>query len=252
MLNGLTPEEKFLFDLEGYLVIKNVLTPEEVAELNRIADEKFPRLPGTSGQRTSRVTHWGPPLVRLIDHPRIVPYLVELIDSKFRLDHDYCIFMHEGDRGGSLHGGEGHEGDHWYKYRDGRMRNGLCVITFFLTPAGAGDGGFACIPGTHKTNFLSCIPPEVKRFERPAHYVVQPVVEPGDALFFTEALVHGTMTWQAKHERRALLYKYSPGHSAWSQNYYKLDEFPDLTDQQRRILAPPSVGRRPEVVQAEA
>ena len=43
--------------------------------------------------------------------------------------------MNQGDKGGNLHGGEGHEGDHWYKYRDGRMRNGLSVVTFFLTPA---------------------------------------------------------------------------------------------------------------------
>jgi hypothetical protein len=247
----MTPEEKFLFDLQGYLVIKNVLTEGEVAELNAIADEKFPRPPGTTGQRTSRVSTWGPAYQRLIDHPKIVPYLIELIDSKFRLDHDYCIFMHEGDAGGHLHGGEGHEGDHWYKYRDGRMRNGLCVVTYFLTPARAGDGGFACIPGTHKSNFLSSIPREVMRFERPAPYVVQPEVEAGDALFFTEALIHGTMTWRAKHERRALLYKYSPGHSAWSQNYYRPEEYENLTEQQRRILAPPSVGRRPEVVQVE-
>jgi hypothetical protein len=247
----MTPEEKFLVDLQGYLVIKNVLTPDEVAELNAIADERFPRPPGATGQRNSRVSTWGPAYQRLIDHPKIVPYLLELIDSKFRLDHDYCIFMHEGDTGGHLHGGEGHEGDHWYKYRDGRMRNGLCVITYFLAPARAGDGGFACIPGTHKSNFLSSIPPEVRRFERPAHYVVQPEVEAGDALFFTEALIHGTMTWRAKHERRALLYKYSPGHSAWSQNYYRPEEYENLTEQQRRILAPPSVGRRPEVVQAE-
>jgi hypothetical protein len=246
---AVTPEEKFLFDLHGYLVIKDVLTPRDVEELNAIADDRFPRPTGTSGQRSSRVTHWGPPYQSLIDHPRIVPYLIELIDSKFRLDHDYCIFMHEGDKGGSLHGGEGHEGDHWYKYRDGVMRNGLCVVTFFLTPAAEGDGGFACIPGTHKSHFLQCIPPEVRRFERPAPYVVQPAVEAGDALFFTESLIHGTMTWRGKHERRALLYKYSPGHSAWSQNYYNVEEFPYLTDQQRRILAPPSVGRRPEVVQ---
>ena len=247
----MTPEEKFLFDLQGYLVIKDVLSPDEVAELNAIADEKFPRPEGATGQRNSRVTQWGAPFQALIDHPRIVPYLIELIDSKFRLDHDYCIFMHEGDRGGSLHGGEGHEGDHWYKYRDGVMRNGLCVVTYFLSPAAQGDGGFACIPGTHKSNFLSSIPPEVRRFERPAPYVVQPAVEAGDALFFTEALIHGTMTWRARHERRALLYKYSPGHSAWSQNYYDLSQFENLTDQQRRILAPPSVGRRPNVVQAE-
>lgn len=245
----MTPEEKFLFDLHGYLVIKNALTPAEVAELNAIADEKFPRQPGVSGTRTSRVSGWGPPYQALIDHPRIVPYLIELIDSKFRLDHDYCIFMFEGDAGGNLHGGEGHEGDHWYKYRDGVMRNGLCVVTFFLSPARQGDGGFACIPGTHKSNFLSALPSDVRRFERAVPYVIQPEVEAGDALFFTEALIHGTMTWRAKHERRALLYKYSPGHSAWSQNYYDVSTFENLTEQQRRILAPPSVGSRPDVIQ---
>lgn len=244
----MTPEEKFLFDLHGFLVIKNVLTPEEVAELNALADEKLPWVEGRTGMRTSRVSQWGMPCQRLMDHPKIVPYLLELIDSKFRLDHDYCIFMRKGDPGGHLHGGEGHEGDHWYKYRDGQMRNGLCVVTFFLTPAAEGDGGFSCIPGTHKTNFISAIPREVLRWERPAPYVVQPVVEAGDALFFTEALVHGTMTWAADHERRALLYKYSPGHSAWSQSYYNLDDYENLTEQQRRLLAPPSVGSRPNVV----
>ena len=80
MENGLTPEEKFLFDLQGYLMIKNVLTPAEVAEMNRVADEKFPRPDGTTGQRTSRVSLWGSPFQALIDHPRIVPYLLELID----------------------------------------------------------------------------------------------------------------------------------------------------------------------------
>lgn len=245
----MTPEEKFLFDIQGYIVIKNVLTPDEVARLNAIADEKFPPTERQNGLRTSRVSLWGPEYQALIDHPNVMPYLLELIDSKFRLDHDYCIFMRDGDPGGHLHGGEGHEGDHWYKVRDGQILNGLCVITFFLTPAKKGDGGFVCIPGTHKSPFLNNIPREVLRQERPADYVVQPEVEAGDALFFTEALVHGTAAWRASHERRALLYKYSPGHSAWSQNYYKLDEFPSLTDQQRRILAPPSVGSRPDVVQ---
>ena len=35
----MTPEEKFIFDLDGYLVVKNVLTPAEVDELNALADE---------------------------------------------------------------------------------------------------------------------------------------------------------------------------------------------------------------------
>ena len=245
----MTPEEKFLVDLQGYLVIKNVLSPEEVSALNALADAKFPPIFGQKDRR-ERVSTWGPETQALIDHPKILPYLLTLIDSKFRLDHDYCIFMDPGAPGGHLHGGEGHEGDHWYKYRDGRMRNGLCVITFFLAPAAKGEGGFACIPGTHKSNFLDSIPREVLRLERDAPYVVQPEVEAGDALFFTEALVHGTLPWKASHERRALLYKYSPGHSAWWQNYYRAEEYTNLTEQQKRILEPPSVGNRKEVVQS--
>ena len=79
--------------------------------------------------------------------------------------------------------------------------------------------------------------------------MVQPEVEAGDALIFTEALVHGTMPWEGDHERRAFLYKYSPGHSSWSQNYYNPDDYENLTGQQKRILAPPSVGRRPDSVE---
>jgi ectoine hydroxylase-related dioxygenase (phytanoyl-CoA dioxygenase family) len=88
--------------------------------------------------------------------------------------------------------------------------------------------------------------------ERPAHYVRQPAAKAGDLIIFTEALVHGTMAWTAAHERRALLYKYSPGHSSWADTYYDLDDYPDLTEQQRRIMAPPSIGRRSASIQAEA
>ena len=34
----MTDEEKFTFDLEGYLIIKNVLSVDEVEAMNEIAD----------------------------------------------------------------------------------------------------------------------------------------------------------------------------------------------------------------------
>jgi len=247
----MTPEEKFMFDLEGYIVIKNVLTPAEVAELNVLADHTFSANKEKADRRTSQVSRWGAPAQALIDHPNIVPYLLELLGPKFRVDHDYCIFMTKGGRAGGLHGGEGdREADHWYKYRDGVMRNGLTVVTFFLTHANVGDGGFACIPGSHKSNFVDNVPADVRMFERRPHYVTQPAVEPGDALIFTEALIHGTMPWTAEHERRALLYKFSPGHSSWASTYYNPDDYPDLTEQQHRIMAAPSVGSRPNSIAA--
>ncbi len=247
----MTPEEKFMFDLEGYIVIKNVLTPAEVAELNALADQIFTAKKDQADRRTSQVSRWGAPAQALIDHPNMVPYLLELLGPKFRIDHDYCIFMTKGGRAGGLHGGEGdREADHWYKYRDGVMRNGLTVVTFFLTHANVGDGGFACIPGSHRSNFVDNVPADVRMFERRPHYVVQPAVEAGDALIFTEALIHGTMPWAADHERRALLYKFSPGHSSWASTYYNADDYPNVTDQQRRIMASPSVGNRPNSIAA--
>ena len=253
----MTPEEKFTFDLEGYLVVKNVLSKDEVDEINELADQVMASEEyNENGQRNrTRPSLWGAATQRLIDYPGIVPYLLELLGNKFRIDHDYCIFMRQGARGGSLHGGplggRGEEADHWYRYRDGVMRNGLTVFTYCLSPAREGDGGFTCIPGSHKSNLVVEIPDEVRAMERPAHYVKQPAAESGDLIIFTEALVHGTMHWSAEYERRALLYKYSPGHSSWADTYYDSNDYPDVTEQQRRIMAAPSIGRRPDSVQAE-
>ncbi len=245
----MTNEERFIFDLDGYIVIKNVLTDDEVTEMNAITDEK--QKPKEAAKEVGRPSAWDSIFQDLIDHPTIVPYLTEWLGPKVRLDHDYAIFMSQGEKRGRLHGGDnGHEGDHWYKYQDGVIRTGLTVVTYFAAPAGPGDGGFACIPGTHKTNFLTSIPDDVRQFERDVHYVVQPVVEPGDALIFTEALVHGTSPWTANHQRRAFLYKYAPGHSAWAGDYYDLSQYSDLTEQQLRMLAPPSIGGRPDTVDA--
>ena len=94
------------------------------------------------------------------------------------------------------------------------------------------------------------MPLEVRDFERVPDYMVQPEVEAGDALIFTEALMHGTMPWRARHERRAFLYKYAPGNLAYSNNFYDADDYTNPSDQRRRILTPPSAGRRPSVVEA--
>ena len=49
----MTREEKFQVDLEGYLVIKNVLNDDEVAEMNHIID---------NGERQGPPSLWGEPL----------------------------------------------------------------------------------------------------------------------------------------------------------------------------------------------
>lgn len=92
----MTDEELFAFDLEGYLIVRGVLSPEEVAALRAVAVQQYPRDGTGSYHRTFGASAWGGPYQALIDHPRIVPYLLEVLGPKFRLDHDYCLFMRAG------------------------------------------------------------------------------------------------------------------------------------------------------------
>ncbi len=76
----------------------------------------------------------------------------------------------------------------------------------FYTDRCNGPGGFACIPGSHKSN-LPC-PQEVRYYQaNPAGSVTQVPMRAGDMLIFTEALTHSTYPGTASHHRRAQLSK---------------------------------------------
>ena len=249
----LTDEDKFLFDLRGFLVVKNVLSAVECEELIRLADVAWPRTAQDGPLRQSYdMSKWGQAFVDLMDHDTVLPYLVELVGSRLRIDHDYCIFMRQEAPGHRLHGGPWRiESDHWYRYHDGVMRNGLTVAVWNLTDAGSGAGGFVCVPGSHKTNFLPLMPRDVASLERDADWVVQPPLAAGDVLIFTEALIHGTAPWTADHERRTLFYKYSPPHSTWAKRLYDPANYAQATPRQLRLMAPPSVEAHPRVIEPD-
>ena len=246
----LSDEEKFRFDLEGYLVIPGALSPFECTQLSKLSDNAWPRQPQDGNfRRTSQVSQWGEEFRNLMDHPKVLPYLIELIGPRVRLDHDYAIYMQKGAASHAIHGGPmRYESDHWYHYNDGVIRNGLMVATWALTDAAPGDGGFVCVPGSHKTNFINLLPTDAQSQEAMPEYVRQPAVKAGDVILFTEALMHGTRAWQGDHERRVLLFKYSPPHSSWAKQGYDLSAYPNATEQQQRLMAAPSVERHAKVV----
>ena len=263
-------EERYFFDLNGYLVVENALSSEEVAACNEAIDRNADRIrerpeeQSLSGKsRTLRGQQgrgdlggmltwprpWCQPFRDLLAHPNIVPYLNELLREGFRLDHVYGIIMRKGTEGHVLHGG-GTTDDltHFYQFHNGRMRCGLTVVAWMFTDCGPGDGGFACIPGSHKSNYPT--PRDVALLDRDIGVVRQVEAKAGSAVIFTEALTHGTMPWTAEHQRRSILYKYSPGPLTYSRVHVPegvaevLDEF---TPRQRAVLEPPYRPARPTV-----
>ena len=58
-------------------------------------------------------------------------------------------------------------------------------------------------------------------------------------VIFTEALTHGTAPWRGQHQRRSLLYKYSPGQQSWAREYLRLPSDVTLTPRQALLFEPP-------------
>jgi hypothetical protein len=209
--------EKFCF-----AILKGVLTPEEVDRCNAAIDahagEFFHTertlegnskvLGGTAKQKWMEgMLAWEPPACEpfreLLVHARVQPYLNELLGGGHRLDH------------GPL----------------------LIAMDIQLADEGPGDGGLAVIPGSHKANFP--LPEKLSFYEAQREYVKEVHTQAGDAIVFTEALTHGTLVWQGAHQRRTLIYKYSPGFQALAAGYHQAhapDYLLDMTDEERAML----------------
>ncbi|HLK59718.1 MAG TPA: phytanoyl-CoA dioxygenase family protein [Chthonomonadaceae bacterium] len=259
--------EKYLFDVQGYLLVRNFLTPEEVDRLNAAFDANREKQgeDGNSnignsttlrGERkrgifTGMLTWehpWCEPFRALLAHPKTLPYLNTMLGRGWRLDHEpFLLCGGAGAEGLILHGpGNNFDGAQYYTYKNGRMRCGMVVLQYQLADVNPGDGGFCCIPGSHKANY-PC-PREILEWEAEQDAVRHIPCKAGDLLIFNEATTHGTLPWRGKQERRSLLYRFSPKYLHFAGGYYR-SEFPEwtseLTEAQRAVLEPPYIYHHP-------
>jgi ectoine hydroxylase-related dioxygenase (phytanoyl-CoA dioxygenase family) len=242
----MTELERYLFDLQGYIVIENALNSEQIAVLKQIINQQIinQNQPEASRHRFDCLLNWGKPFRDLIDNPPITPYLAELLGQDFRLDHDYIHIIRQGEGpvGSSLHGGgTPYDPCQYYEFKQGKMYNGLTAIAYELNDVNPSEGGFGCVPGSHKSNYS--FPREWLNLEKPNNCVQTVSVKAGSAIIFTEALTHGTVPRKrnCNPSRTTIFYKYSPQNIAWARYYYNGNNFPDLTPQQRQILRIPGI-----------
>ena len=256
-------EQRYLFDTFGYLVVPDVLTVAQIDELRTTL--KQPTEQFNSDDQNVVPLHWSKVWRDMLDLPALSPVLEELIGNHrhrraqearakedadarilptFRLDHiNVHTHIAKGFKGGMLHGGSlGTGGCQFFRYHDGRFYNGLVSVTFELYDSHANGGGFGCIPGTHKSNLP--LPAAWRDLSQDVpDFVARVAAKPGDAIVFTETLIHGTLPWTVDDIRRTVFYKFSPHATSWSGNYFNPDEFrdyPDMDDRKMTVLEPPS------------
>ena len=264
--------EKYLFDLNGYLFIEGALSADQVAAMNAAIDQNRDQihirtreqaLDGSLEAQGGRAAEnlkgdhgrgdfgnflfwekpWCDPFRQVLALPSTLDVMVGVIGPRFRLAGTAGISMTRGSEGFIFHGGGTPEHDHmrevfYHRFENGRMCNGLMSASYSLSDVGPEDGGFACIPGSHKANYLC--PLDVRRLEIDLNCIKPIPMKAGDAVIFTEALTHGTLPWKADHERRLLRYLYAPslhihGHSSqWAEIEHELSAV------ERALVAPPS------------
>lgn len=250
--------QRYLFDLTGFVVIPDLLGRAELEELNRLIDARQlppPRARTRFGSAAGGAPagpgflDWGKPFCDLLDHPRIMPLLRLTLGDWFRLDRLYGINMEAGMAGGELHGGNApYSPAEYYHVRGGKIHNGFTVVAWNLADAGPEYGGFCCVPGSHKSNFVrpDAIPTvnqgrwKLMQGDALAPGVVVPEAPAGSVVLFSEALTHGTAPWSGAHRRRSLLYKYCQSHLAWSARRVQPPAAVPLTPRQQILLREPA------------
>ncbi len=217
----MTDEQKYLFDLQGYLVLKGVV-PRPVVEACSAALDRFEKMPPEEyppplvlgPERTeqnlyiSNILEGDPAFVPLIDLPAVLDVIAEVTGGPYRLNHTYAIYRWGGGYTRLHMHGTPILPKCQYHCRNGQMVSTLTKVVYPMLDCGPEDGCFAVIPGAHKSNFPK--PWGSHPGENPP---LQPVpAQAGDAIIFTEALTHGSTVNVSSRPRRTLYYCYSIGY----------------------------------------
>lgn len=261
--------ERYLFDLNGYIIIRNALSADELAACNATLDE-VQDFVGTGwhghvrlrndpdrqeGLSLQQMYEAGPVWEGLIDHPNWFGKAVHFIGSddpeNFDGHHgpafiDECFASIRGPgQALRLHSG-GHVGTirTQYRYHAGKFHCGQVNVLIALNDIGPGDGATMVIPGSHKSNIRHPQTVEVdKRSEQTSVDGIEGAIEvhlkAGDALMFVDAIMHGAARRVNAGQRRMTVYRYGP-----SWGYFRLPYRPSeellarLTPERRKIVMP--------------
>lgn len=199
-------EYLYEFDINGYVILPSVLRDNEIQNF----------LDYWSSNLFEHPVHdvnfnWGAEWCRLIDCEPVFAFLCAVFNSRFRLDHMFCVDERFVSAGAKLHHGPNmFEEGIYYFVRDKKIHCGLVAAQYSLIDAPLQANHFCCIPGSHRGNFPV---PEHLRTLKDNALARHIALRAGDALIFSEALVHGTCKVESSGPRRAVFARYMNAYS---------------------------------------
>lgn len=258
--------EIYLFDLQGYIHIKQALSKTEVSELNTCLDE-IPSLSigewhgyvhahtygAVDGLNLQQIYEAGTPFEALIDHPSWIEKIKYFVGGEgtfdnhhgpLFIDENFANFREPGEAIGLHSGGFPPIMRNGFRYHGGRFMCGQINILIALSDIGPGDGATMIIPGSHKSNFSH---PDFSRYAMKSEgnsvegitASVELLMEAGDALLFVDGISHGSATRRNSGTRRIVVYRYGPSWGNFRHGYQVSPELLERLTPERRVIVSP-------------
>ena len=217
-----TQEQKYLFDMHGWLLVPGVLSGDELAEMQEFGYRLRHDPESIPAHERSPL---GGPMQKLADHPNVVGFLNEFLAHPalsspecygFRMESCHMFYRTVGDGNFGPHNGNGmlrFPGDsHLYRCIPGKAYSGLTRIVWELNPVKYRQGGTLFITGSHKAVYTA--PDTIQTPDSPIWDTYE--CPAGSLLFFTEALTHSTHRWTNEENHRIAIFScYNTVNSKW-------------------------------------
>jgi hypothetical protein len=226
-----TDEQKYVFDMRGWVLFPGVLSEDEIAEIRAFCTLlKYDPESIPEAERSAL----GGPLQKLADHPLVVGFMNEFVAHPalssqdcygFRQESIALVYRKKGDGDFGPHNGNGllrFPGDsHIYRCIPGKAHAGLTRTVWELNAVDKEDGGTLFVTGSHKAVF-----PAPEAIRDPGSPLWDTYSCPaGSLLIFTEAITHSGRPWTNPHRDRIAIFScYNTVNSKW----HEWDPHPDL------------------------
>ena len=222
----MTEEQKFFFDLKGWITLPGVLNEDEVEEMRKAVYD---------GARRS----YDAPLDALLDHPAITGILTEILSEEryatenahgFRCEASFTTIRPPGwDTAQRPDNGMPHvvrppqrASAMRYQVAGGKIFSGLTRVVWELEEVKSGQGATSFLSGSHKAHFgyggpdpgtpnIGGSPWEESMREAMEDYSCSP----GSVVIFTESLVHAANDWTNPDNGRCAVFNCY--NSIWAQ-----------------------------------
>ena len=181
----LSEAERFMFDVAGYLIVRDALSQVEVSECLAAAERLHAPHPANEWRQLGAAYETEPAMEPLIDHPSVFPKVRALLGDYFILQSSWCTLSPPGFAGGGWH----QDGSSVYEFRRLSTPTPLLQLRvgYFLTDQSMPNmGNMVMIPGSHNSSLPLLA--EVRTSDIPIREVI--CGKPGDALLFHQGVFH--------------------------------------------------------------